>query len=99
MVAGTRPEAVKLSSLINWLDKLRIDFLFIWSGQHYDYQLSEIFFKELVTGIPLSSVDIKVHYHDSTNRHKCFSTANITWYQEPVSILAKVDFGGITRES
>ena len=47
IVAGTRPEVVKLAPVVWALRALRADFVFIWSGQHYDYELSGVFFEEL----------------------------------------------------
>lgn len=47
VVAGTRPELIKLAPVIEWLEKLKADYLFVWSGQHYDYELSTVFFEQL----------------------------------------------------
>lgn len=47
VVAGTRPEAIKLAPVIKWLEKLGVEYVFVWSGQHYDYELSGIFFEQL----------------------------------------------------
>jgi UDP-N-acetylglucosamine 2-epimerase (non-hydrolysing) len=58
VVAGTRPEAIKLSPVIQWLQKLRVDTVLAWSGQHYDYELSEVFFKQL--DLPRPDVDLHV---------------------------------------
>ncbi|MEM1789987.1 MAG: UDP-N-acetylglucosamine 2-epimerase (non-hydrolyzing) [Candidatus Nezhaarchaeales archaeon] len=46
VVAGTRPEVIKLAPVIKWLQRLSVDFVFVWSGQHYDYMLSRAFFEE-----------------------------------------------------
>jgi UDP-N-acetylglucosamine 2-epimerase (non-hydrolysing) len=47
IVAGTRPEAIKLAPVIWWLNRLDVDYVFVWSGQHYDYEMSKIFFEQL----------------------------------------------------
>lgn len=47
-VVGTRPEIIRLSRVINALDNSKaIDHILIHTGQNYDYNLNEIFFKEL----------------------------------------------------
>ncbi|MEM1990627.1 MAG: UDP-N-acetylglucosamine 2-epimerase (non-hydrolyzing) [Candidatus Bathyarchaeia archaeon] len=46
VVAGTRPEVIKLAPVIEWLQRLSVDYVFVWSGQHYDYMLSRVFFEE-----------------------------------------------------
>ncbi len=45
-IVGTRPEIIKLSSFIPLADK-HIDHVLVHTGQNYDYELNEIFFKEL----------------------------------------------------
>ncbi|MEM0235468.1 non-hydrolyzing UDP-N-acetylglucosamine 2-epimerase [Thermofilum sp.] len=58
IVAGTRPEVIKLAPVLRGLEKENVDYLFVWSGQHYDYLLSQIFFKEFELAEP--KVDLKV---------------------------------------
>ena len=45
-IVGTRPEIIKLSRIIPILDK-HTDHILVHTGQNYDYELNEIFFKEL----------------------------------------------------
>jgi UDP-N-acetylglucosamine 2-epimerase (non-hydrolysing) len=45
-IVGTRPEIIKLSRVIDELDK-HTEHILVHSGQNYDYELNEIFFKQL----------------------------------------------------
>ena len=45
-VVGTRPEIIRLSRVIPSLDKY-FNHTLIHTGQNYDYELNEIFFKQL----------------------------------------------------
>ena len=45
-VVGTRPEIIRLACIIKKLDKF-CDHILIHTGQNYDYELNEIFFKDL----------------------------------------------------
>ena len=45
-VVGTRPELIRLSVVIKKFDKY-FNHVLIHTGQNYDYELNEIFFKEL----------------------------------------------------
>lgn len=45
-ILGTRPELIKLSAIIKRLDK-HTDHVFVHTGQNYDYELNEIFYKDL----------------------------------------------------
>jgi len=45
-IVGTRPEIIKLCRVINELDR-QVNHVLVHTGQNYDYELNEIFFKEL----------------------------------------------------
>src|SRR5215475_15483134 len=45
-VVGTRPEIIRLSRVLALLDR-HTDHCLVHTGQNYDYELNEIFFKEL----------------------------------------------------
>jgi UDP-N-acetylglucosamine 2-epimerase (non-hydrolysing) len=45
-VVGTRPEIIRLSRVLSKLDQYT-DHVLVHTGQNYDYELNEIFFKEL----------------------------------------------------
>ena len=45
-IVGTRPEIIKLCRVINELDQ-HTNHILVHSGQNYDYELNEIFFKQL----------------------------------------------------
>ena len=45
-VVGTRPEIIRLSRVIPNLDKYT-NHILVHTGQNYDYELNEIFFKDL----------------------------------------------------
>ncbi len=47
-VVGTRPEIIRLSSVIKKLDESEaIEHIVVHTGQNYDYELNEVFFKDL----------------------------------------------------
>ena len=46
-VVGTRPEIIRLSAVIKKLDSSKaIDHVLVHTGQNYDYELNEVFFKD-----------------------------------------------------
>ena len=48
LIAGARPNFMKIAPLINELDKIRsFKNILIHTGQHYDYSMSELFFRDL----------------------------------------------------
>ena len=50
-VVGTRPEIIRLSRIINALDH-NFEHILVHTGQNYDYELSEVFFKDLEIRMP-----------------------------------------------
>jgi UDP-N-acetylglucosamine 2-epimerase (non-hydrolysing) len=63
IVAGTRPEAIKLAPIFKWLERLSLKYIFVWSGQHYDYALSKIFFEQLKIPDPDENLDVRSGTH------------------------------------
>ena len=57
-IIGTRPEIIKLSSVINKCDSF-FDHILIHTGQNYDYELNEIFFEDLGIRKPDYFLDVK----------------------------------------
>ena len=57
-IVGTRPELIKLSKIIPLLDKY-FDHTLVHTGQNFDYELNEIFFKDLKIRKPDYFLNIK----------------------------------------
>lgn len=45
-IVGTRPEIIKMSAIVKKCDRY-FDHILVHTGQNYDYQLNEVFFKDL----------------------------------------------------
>ena len=86
VVAGTRPEIVKLASIIHVLSKIRVKFVFVWSGQHYDYELSKVFFEEFGGLVPDYDLGVGSGSHG-------FQTARVV--QDVEGVLKKFRGSGI----
>jgi UDP-GlcNAc3NAcA epimerase len=63
-VIGVRPQFIKASVLSKLICKERnINEIIIHTGQHYDYEMSKIFFKELNIPKPKYNLNFKTHYN------------------------------------
>jgi UDP-N-acetylglucosamine 2-epimerase (non-hydrolysing) len=47
LILGTRPEIVKLSSVIRECQKSKVDYFILHTGQHYSYNMDKVFFQQL----------------------------------------------------
>ncbi len=63
VVAGTRPEIIKLSLIIRSLRNRKIPSVFVHCGQHYDYNMFEQFVDELDLPKPDFRLRIRAHTH------------------------------------
>ena len=59
IVAGTRPEIIKVAPIIRKLIEKKKKFKFIYSGQHYDYQLSTQIINDLELPVPDFNLKLK----------------------------------------
>lgn len=65
LVAGARPNFIKIAPVISAIEKYNtsargksIEFLLVHTGQHYDYEMSQVFFKDL--DIPQPDIHLEV---------------------------------------
>ncbi len=58
VIAGTRPEIIKIAPVIRILQNLKMDFSFVLTGQHYDHELSKQMISDL--NLPLPHLDINL---------------------------------------
>ena len=59
VVAGTRPEIIKVAPIIRRFIEKKIKYVFIYSGQHYDHQLSNQIINDLEIPLPNYSFELK----------------------------------------
>lgn len=58
IVVGSRPEIIKMASVMKELEKRNVGFSFVHTGQHYDYEMSRVFIEEL--GLPKPCLSFKL---------------------------------------
>jgi len=68
-IVGTRPEIIKLSRVIQEIDK-HMDQVLVHTGQNYDYELNQIFFDDLGLRKP-------DHFLDAAGNTGCETVANV----------------------
>jgi len=89
IVAGTRPEAIKLAPVL-WNLK-REDYVFVWSGQHYDYEMSKIFFEQLRLPEPDVDLDVRSGTHAEQTAKIMISLEREIITRKPRAVVALGD--------
>jgi UDP-N-acetylglucosamine 2-epimerase (non-hydrolysing) len=59
VVVGTRPEIIKMAPVVKEFEKRSVDFVFVHTGQHYDYEMSKVFLEELCLPKPDESFELE----------------------------------------
>jgi UDP-N-acetylglucosamine 2-epimerase (non-hydrolysing) len=84
-VVGTRPEIIRLSEVIKKLDASKaIEHILVHTGQNYDYELNEVFFKDL----GLKKPD---HFLDAAKGNASETIGNIIIKIDPILEKVKPD--------
>lgn len=68
-IVGTRPEIIKLSRVIDELNKF-VDHVLVHTGQNYDYELNEVFFENL--GVPKPN-----HFLEAVGKNVAHTIGNV----------------------
>jgi len=84
-VVGTRPEIIRLSSVINKLEESEvIEHILVHTGQNYDYELNEVFFRDLKLRKP-------DYFLDAANNTPIETIGNILIKIDPILEETKPD--------
>jgi len=84
-VVGARPNFIKIAPFASAIKNKKIfDFIIVHTGQHYDYEMSKFFFKELKIPVPDYNLNIGSAPH-------AIQTGKIMMGLEPIFIKEKPD--------
>jgi len=95
LVAGTRPEAIKMAPIIEQLRRLQLDFTFVWNGQHYDYKMSKIFFEQLDLPEPDDNLDVKSGSHAQQTAESMVKLEKIIRQYMPSIVVSEGDTNSV----
>ena len=87
-VVGTRPEIIRLSSVIKKLEASEaIDHILVHTGQNYDYELNEVFFKDFDLKKPDYFLDSAVGTAVETIGHILIKMDHVLEVEKPDALL------------
>jgi len=58
IVVGTRPEIIKMSPIIRECERRKQDYFILHTGQHYSYNMDQVFFEQLELQKPKYNLDV-----------------------------------------
>jgi len=89
-IIGTRPEIIRLSRVMNLLDEI-VDHKIVHTGQNYDYELNEIFFKELEIRKPDYFLNVDISSLGATIGDIIKKTEEVLIKEKPNALLVLGD--------
>lgn len=88
---GTRPEIIKCAPVIRECQKKNIDFVLIHSGQHYSYEMDQIFFEELNLPKPHYGLEVGSGSHGAQTARILERTEEVLLKEKPDIVLVQGD--------
>jgi UDP-N-acetylglucosamine 2-epimerase (non-hydrolysing) len=92
IIAGARPNFVKIAPLFAELSKLQVlKPLIVHTGQHYDFKMSELFFRELNIPKPAFFLNVGSDTHARQVAHIMTAFEEVCLQEKPVAIIVVGD--------
>jgi UDP-N-acetylglucosamine 2-epimerase (non-hydrolysing) len=91
LVLGTRPEIIKLSPIIRELERLRWGYFLLHTGQHYSYNMDEVFFEQLELPAPAYNLDVGSGTHAAQTGKMMMGIEEVLRQEAPDVVLVEGD--------
>ena len=91
IILGTRPEIIKLSSIIRYCQKNRLKYFVIHTNQHYSENMDAIFFKELELPKPKYNLRIGSGSHGEMTGGMMVKMEEVLLKEKPDVVLVQGD--------
>ena|SRR3989338_1956895 len=91
VVIGTRPDIIKLSPLIRYLENTKAEYFMIHTGQHYSYNMDKQFFEELNLPEPKYNLGIGSKSHGEMTGTMLVGIEKILVDEKPPVVLVLGD--------
>jgi UDP-N-acetylglucosamine 2-epimerase (non-hydrolysing) len=94
-IIGTRPEIIKMSPLIDEVDKNEIDYILIHTGQHYDFEMSQQFFLDLELREPDYNIGVGSNSHGKQTATMMEGIEEVLVSEKPDIVLVQGDTNAV----
>jgi UDP-N-acetylglucosamine 2-epimerase (non-hydrolysing) len=94
-IIGTRPEIIKMSPLIDEVDKRGINYILIHTGQHYDFEMSQQFFLDLELKEPDYNIGVGSDSHGKQTAVMMEGIEDVLLSEKPDIVLVQGDTNAV----
>jgi UDP-N-acetylglucosamine 2-epimerase (non-hydrolysing) len=91
IILGTRPEIIKFSPIIRECQRLALDYFILHTGQHYSYNMDQIFFDQLNLPQPKFNLDIGSGSHAEQTGKMMIAIEKVLQKEKPDTVLVEGD--------
>ncbi|HEY76495.1 MAG TPA: UDP-N-acetylglucosamine 2-epimerase (non-hydrolyzing) [Thermoflexia bacterium] len=91
IILGTRPEIIKMSPVIRECERRGLDFFILHTGQHYDFALDEVFFRDLDLPQPRYNLRIGSASHGMQTGRILIGIEEVLIQERPDVVLVQGD--------
>jgi UDP-N-acetylglucosamine 2-epimerase (non-hydrolysing) len=95
IVLGTRPEIIKMSPVIRELERKRINFFILHTGQHYSYNLDQVFFEQLELPKPKYNLEVGSGSHAEETGRMLIGIEKVLLKEKPDMVLVEGDTNSV----
>jgi UDP-GlcNAc3NAcA epimerase len=90
-VVGARPQFIKSTLISRTLQKENVEEIIIHTGQHFDYNMSDIFFDELKLGVPKYNLEIGSGTHANQTGRMMIEIEKLLLIEKPSAVIVYGD--------
>ncbi len=91
IIIGTRPEIIKMSSIVRECERRGLDYFILHTGQHYSYNMDKVFFKQLELPAPKYNLDVGSGSHAQETGKMLIGIEKILLRENPDIVLLEGD--------
>jgi UDP-N-acetylglucosamine 2-epimerase (non-hydrolysing) len=95
VLIGTRPEIIKMAPIIRALERRRVDFFLLHTGQHYSYYLDKVFFEQLKLSQPKYNLEVGSGSHAEQTGKMLIGVEKVLLKEKPGIILVEGDTNSV----
>ena len=99
IILGTRPEIIKMSPIIRECDKLGLNYFIIHTGQHYSFEMDEVFFSQLELPVPKYNLYVGSGYHGEQTGKMLMDIEKVLMKEKPNIVLVQGDTNTVVAGS